>query len=157
MHTIKQAGENSRKKDDYLVAVKLLLRDGDKLLITHDIFGQWDIPGGRIREDQFKTPIEDILRDKVIEELGPDIKYELGDIKATFRVERAEAGRGGEAVRIFGIGYEAKYLGGEVKLGEHHDKCEWVNIKTVNLSNYTSPAGWVEQLGEYQREVNNNG
>ncbi len=31
-------------KDLYFVAVKLLLRDGDKLLITHDIFGVWDLP-----------------------------------------------------------------------------------------------------------------
>ncbi len=104
-----KAREQSMAKDEYLVAVKLLLRDGDKLLITHDVFGQWDIPGGRIRRDQFETSLEDILDGKIKEELGIELEYELGEIKATFRVEREEAGRAGSKVRIFGLGYEAKY------------------------------------------------
>lgn len=153
-HTIKQAAENSWMKDEYLVAVKLLLRDGDRLLITHDIYGQWDVPGGRIRKDQFKMPLEDILKTKVAEELGSSITYEITGIKATFRVEREEVGREGEVVRIFGIGYEANLTSGEVELGEYHDKFEWINIKTADLSEYASPSGWVEQLADYQMSVN---
>jgi hypothetical protein len=38
------------EKDLYYVAVKLFLRNENKLLITHDIFGDWDLPGGRIRK-----------------------------------------------------------------------------------------------------------
>jgi len=139
----------SRAKDSYFVAVKLLLRDGDKLLITHDIFGAWDIPGGRIRDDQFETKLEDVLAGKVAEELGKDLKYELEGIKTTFRVEREEAGLDGKKVRIFAVGYEAKYLGGDIKPGDHHDKYEWIDLKTVDLKEYASPGGWVEQLGAY--------
>lgn len=153
MHTVEQAGKNSRQKDNYLVAVKLLLRDGDKLLVTHDIYGQWDIPGGRIRKDQFNTPMEQILHDKIFEELGNEIKYELGEVKATFRVEREEVGRGGEVVRIFGVGYEAKYLGGHIELGDVHDKYEWIDLTSVNLEDYKTKSGWVHLLDEYVESV----
>ncbi|HSH31916.1 MAG TPA: hypothetical protein VK963_04595 [Candidatus Saccharimonadales bacterium] len=34
-------------KDLYYVAVKLFLLDDGKLLITYDIFGPWDLPGGQ--------------------------------------------------------------------------------------------------------------
>ena len=143
------AAKQSMAKDEYLVAIKLLLRDGDKLLITHDTFGQWDLPGGRIRRDQFDTPIEEVLSGKILEELGPDLAYQLGEIKTTFRIERSEVGRGDEKVRIFGVGYEAKYLNGDITLGEFHDRFEWINIKTVNLADYSSVSGWVEKLDDY--------
>ena len=136
-----KAAKASLAKDEYLVAVKLLLRDGDKLLITHDKFGQWDIPGGRIRRDQFTTPLEVILAEKVVEELGSQVKYELHNVKTTFRVERDEVGREAEKVRIFGLGYEAKYLSGNISLGEWHDIYEWIDLKSVNLEDYRTGSG----------------
>lgn len=145
--------KQSMAKDEYLVAVKLLLRDGDKLLITHDTFGQWDLPGGRIRRDQFTTPLEEVLSGKITEELGADLKYELGDIKTTFRVEREEVGRGCEKVRIFGLGYEARYLGGEITLGEFHDMYESIDINSVNLEDYKSTTGWVHLLSDYVEKI----
>jgi 8-oxo-dGTP pyrophosphatase MutT (NUDIX family) len=149
-----KARKQSLAKDEYLVAVKLLLRDGGKLLITHDTFGQWDLPGGRIRKDQFATPLEEVLAGKIAEELGSDLKYQLGGIKTTFRVEREEAGRAGEKVRIFGLGYEAKYLGGEITLGEFHDKFEWIDLALVNLDDYKTESGWVHLLEDYRKNTN---
>lgn len=144
----------SEAKDWFFVAVKVLLRDGDKLLITHDIFDAWDIPGGRIRSDQFDEPLESILDGKIRVELGSDVKYELGNIKTTFRVDRnTEVGHNGKPVHIFGVAYEATYLGGEVTLGEYHDKYEWIDLKTADLSKYASHGGWVEKLADYQKTV----
>jgi hypothetical protein len=148
-----KAREQSLAKDEYLVAVKLLLRDGDKLLITHDTFGQWDLPGGRIRRDQFDVPLEEVLSGKITEELGNELKYQLGDIKTTFRVEREEVGRNGDKVRIFGLGYEAVYLGGDILLGEFHDKYEWIDLKSVDLENYKTDSGWVHLLLPYQESI----
>jgi hypothetical protein len=150
MKNEEKAKKQSLAKDEYLVALKLLLLDGDKLLITHDTFGQWDLPGGRIRRNQFDVPLEDILIGKISEELGKDLKYQLGDIKTTFRVEREEFGRGGSKVRIFGLGYEAEYLGGEISLGEFHDRHEWIDLKTVDLKNYKTESGWVHLLEKYR-------
>ena len=138
-------------KDLYFVAVKLLLRDGDKLLITHDIFGSWDIPGGRIKKDEFEAPLESVIERKINEEIGPDVKYEVGEVKVFFRHERKEM-KIGELVRIFAIGYEGKYLGGEITLGDHHDKYEWVDVKSFKPESYFT-GGWLKGLEEYLSKV----
>lgn len=138
-------------KDLYFVAVKLLLRDGEKLLITHDIFGAWDIPGGRIKKDEFEAPLESVIERKIKEELGVEVKYKLGQPKVFFRHERKEQ-RLGEMVRIFAIGYEAEYLGGEIQLGNHHDKFEWVNVNTFLPEDYFT-GGWLKGLEEYLIEI----
>ena len=65
------------EKDLYFVAVKLFLRDGSKLLITHDIFGDWDLPGGRIRKDEFNKPLESVIERKANEELGLLLKCKV--------------------------------------------------------------------------------
>lgn len=135
-------------KDLYFVAVKLLIRDGDKLLITHDIFGAWDLPGGRIKKDEFKTSLPSVIARKMQEELGSDFKYSFGEPTVFFRVEREEHGLDNKMVRIFGIGYEASYKGGEIQLGDHHDQYEWVDIKTFKPENYFVD-GWLEGVREY--------
>jgi len=142
--------KDSTQKDMYHVAVKLLLRDGDKLLITHDIFKSWDLPGGRIKKDEFEKPLEGVIERKMNEELGGDVRWELGQPTVFFRVEREEPVMG--TVRIFAVGYEAKYLGGEIKLGEHHDKMEWVDVNTVKPEEYFE-GGWLSGVQEYLGKV----
>jgi 8-oxo-dGTP pyrophosphatase MutT (NUDIX family) len=137
-------------RDLYFVAVKILLRDGDKLLITHDIFGQWDIPGGRIQKHEFKSPLEDVLQRKILEEIG-DVQYELGEPRVFFRVERFEHSSQ-SMVRIFAVGYEAQYKGGDVKLGEHHDTYEWVDVRTFDPGDYFEN-GWLTGIKEYQSKL----
>ena len=136
------------EKDLYFVAVKLFLLNNDQLLITHDIFGAWDLPGGRIRKDEFDKPLESVIKRKVKEELGKNVKYSLGAQKVFFRVKRHEHGLNGQEVKIFGIGYEANYLGGEISLGDHHDKMEWVDLSTFKPESYFS-GGWLTGVQEY--------
>lgn len=94
-------------KDLYFVAVKLLVRDGNKLLITHDIFGDWDLPGGRIKKDEFNASLPSVIQRKMQEELGEDFTYTVGEPQVFFRVERKEHNLDNKKVRIFAIGYEA--------------------------------------------------
>lgn len=137
-------------KDVYFVAVKILIRDGDKLLIVHDVFDTWELPGGRIKKDELTIPIENIIERKVREELGQYVKYRLGEPKAFFRLERPEADL--EKVRIFAIGFEADYLGGEIILGECHDKFEWVDVKTFDpLARQDN--GWMRGVKEYLEKI----
>ncbi len=135
-------------KDLYFVAVKLLIRDGNKLLITHDIFGVWDLPGGRIKKDEFKASLPSVIERKMEEELGSEFKYSVGPPAVFFRVEREEHGLNNQRVRIFAVGYEALYEGGEVQLGKHHDRYEWVDIDTFNPDEYFLD-GWLEGVQEY--------
>ncbi len=144
---------SSSEKELYFVAVKVFLRDGQKLLITHDIFGAWDLPGGRIRKDEFEKPLEQVLERKIREELGPEVKYKLGEPNDIFfRVERQEAGLNNKTVRIFAIGFDAEYLGGKVGLGDHHDQKEWVDVKTFEPEKYFT-GGWLTGVQEYLATV----
>ncbi len=134
-------------KDVYFVAVKLLLRDGNKLLITHDVFDAWDLPGGRLKAYEFDKPLDTVIKRKVHEELGEEVNYVLGEPKVFFRVERFEK-EVNMKVRIFAIGYEAQYKGGNIVLGKNHDKYEWVNVKTFQPETLFD-GGWLRGIQEY--------
>ena len=139
----------STDKDTYFVAVKLFLRQGDQLLITHDIFGSWDLPGGRLNPDEFHKPLSDVVKRKMDEELGSDVSYVVGEPLVFFRVERQERGR---AVRIFAIGYEATYEGGKISLGKHHDQMKWVDVEIFKPEDYFK-GGWLLGVQEYLEKV----
>lgn len=138
-------------KDVYFIAVKALIRDGDKLLITHDIFKSWDIPGGRIKKDEFQKPLTDVLKRKLSEELGDDITYEIGDVVTTFSVERNEVGIDTNA-RIFAVGYEVRFIDGTINLGENHDMYEWVDINDFEPSSKLKD-GWEKGLASYLKRA----
>jgi 8-oxo-dGTP pyrophosphatase MutT (NUDIX family) len=135
-------------KDTYFVAVKAFLEREGKLLILRDKFGDWDLPGGRIKPDEFEVPLEDILRRKMWEELGEGIRYELGRPVVFMRHERVEETPEKPTVRIFAIGYEVKFTGGEVRLSPAHTELQWVNVKTFKPEEYFS-GGWLKGVKEY--------
>ncbi len=135
-------------KDLYFVAIKVFLRDGNKLLIIHDIFGDWDLPGGRIKKDEFNTSLELVLNRKMKEEIGEEVEY--GEPKQNgifFRVERLEYGIN-QNVRIFAVGYDAEYKGGEVTLGKHISDFKWVDINNFNPKEYFR-GGWLRGVEDY--------
>lgn len=135
-------------RDLYYVAVKVLLVKDGKFFIFKDKFGDWDLPGGRIRKDEFETPMEEVIARKMREELGDEITYAIGKPIVFFRHERSEADRGGETVRIFGIGYEATLTGGKIKMSDLHTQSEWVDIKTFDPKPYFT-GGWLKGVEEY--------
>jgi len=137
-------------KDLYFVAVKVFLRDGTKLLITKDRFGAWDLPGGRLREMDFLTSLEEVVARKVKEELGEFVTYKLAMPTVFMRHERDEilSDGGSEKRRIFALGYEAEYLGGDIKLGQNHELYEWVDVNDFIPENYFT-GGWLSGVKEY--------
>jgi len=138
-------------KDVYFVAVKVFLEDdAGRFLIVKDRFGDWDIPGGRLKENEFSVALEAVIERKVKEELG-DIHYELGEPTVFMRHERDEILPDGkkEKRRIFAIGYMAKYIGGQIKLGKNHEKFGWVGIDTFKPEDYFS-GGWLAGIKEFQ-------
>ena len=137
----------SDPKDLYYVAVKVFLEDKGKLFIFKDKFGDWDLPGGRIRKEEFETPLDAVIKRKMSEEIGNEVQYEIGKPIVFFRHERTEASSG-QQVRIFAVGYEANFLGGEIKLSEIHTQSEWVDIATFKSEDYFT-GGWLKGVQEY--------
>lgn len=140
-------------KDTYFVAVKVFLRKGEELLILKDSFGCWDLPGGRIKTDEFETPLEDIIKRKMSEELGDDIKYSIGKPVVFMRHQREEQVEGNPTVRIFAIGYEGMYEDGDIKLSPRHTEMKWVDVKTLRPEDYFI-GGWLKGVQGYLK-VNN--
>lgn len=135
-------------KDTYFVAVKIFLEKDGKFLILKDSFGDWDLPGGRIKRDEFETKLEDVIARKMFQEVGREVAYELGKPLLFMRHERVEASEGNPTVRIFAIGYSALWKEGEVSLSERHTELLWADPKTFNPENYFK-GGWLKGVQEY--------
>jgi hypothetical protein len=140
-------------KENWFVAVKILLRKGDELLVLRDIFGDGDIPGGRLRKDDFETPLLEVLKRKVTEEVGPDISYTITyeNPVCTFRHERFEVGSG-EVRRIFALGFEALYERGAIETGDYIESHTWIDLRTAQLSDYLE-GGWLKGVEEYVQKL----
>lgn len=138
-------------KDLYFVAVKIFLEDKEgKFLIIKDKFGDWDIPGGRLRENDFETSFAEIIDRKLKEELGDNIKYDIKEPIVFMRHERNEILVSGEKEkrRIFAIGYRANLLDGNIILGKNHEKYEWVDKNNFVPEKYFT-GGWLKGVKEY--------
>lgn len=143
------ADQGIAQKDTYFVAVKVFLEKNGKLLIFKDKFDCWDLPGGRIKKNEFETSLPDIITRKMSEELGDELKYEVEDRpEILMRHERVEAAPGNPTVRIFGIGYRAEWQSGEPKLSEAHTEMLWVDLKTFKPADYFT-GGWLKGVQEY--------
>jgi ADP-ribose pyrophosphatase YjhB (NUDIX family) len=141
------------QKDTYFVAVKIFLERDGKFLVMKDNFGDWDLPGGRIRRDEFEVPLESIIARKMSQEVGPQVKYEIGKPLLFMRHERVEAAPGNPTVRIFAIGYSATWKSGEPKLSERHTEILWADPKTFKPEDYFK-GGWLKGVKEYM-EIRN--
>ncbi|MBY0538747.1 hypothetical protein K2P47_05125 [Patescibacteria group bacterium] len=140
-------------KENWFVAVKILLRKGNELLVLRDTFGEGDIPGGRLRKDDFETPLLEVLKRKVTEDIGSDVSYKIihQNPVCTFRHERFEVGSG-ENVRIFALGFEAEYESGEIITGEYIESHTWIDLRTAQLSDYLE-GGWLKGVEEYVQKL----
>ena len=135
-------------KDTYFVAVKVFLEQGGKLLILKDNFGDWDLPGGRIKKDEFEVPLEQITKRKMTEELGGEANYTIVKPAVFMRHARQEAVAGNPTVRIFAVGYQAILDSGEIKLSPRHTEMKWVDMKTFKPEDYFT-GGWLKGVKEY--------
>ncbi|MDP1706882.1 MAG: NUDIX domain-containing protein [bacterium] len=136
------------EKDVYFVAVKIFLEKDGKLLILKDSFGEWDLPGGRIKKDEFEISLDQIIKRKMSEELGDDINYKIGKPIVFMRHQRIEQSPGNPTVRIFAVGYEGVLESGEIKLSERHTEMLWVDPKNFQPEKYFT-GGWLKSVQEY--------
>lgn len=138
---------SNQEKDTYFVAVKLFLEKDGQLFIFKDKWGDWDLPGGRIKTDEFNVPLEKIIARKMKEELGNDVQYSLGSPVVFMRHERQET-QTNQTARIFAIGYQAGLESGEPKLGNHHVEMKWVDTDSFKPEEYFK-GGWLKGVQEY--------
>jgi 8-oxo-dGTP diphosphatase len=124
------ANENTNKTHaTYNVGLKILLKKGHQYLFLTDAFGKHlDLPGGRIDENEQTTPLVEVIKREVSEEIGNKIAYMLG--KPIFQFRRHFESKN---LRIFHTIYEAEYLSGEIQLSDEHCHFQWLDQKQILL------------------------
>lgn len=111
------------------VSLKILLSNGEKVLLTKGFEGDIDLPGGRIEVGEEETPLEDIIVREVKEELGQDVEFRLGPPLFVNRVFRRVDKR-----LIFVVVFDAKYISGNITLSDEHKSYEWVDRESYRVS-----------------------
>lgn len=139
--------------DLYQVTQKLLVvNDQNQLLVlTPVVHPHWyGFPGGRLDIQEFEVDLKECMHREIKEELGDDVKldisyqpFEIGRIRLWNKVIKASSYR-----KVLVIYYEAKYLGGEIKLSDEHSEYKWVDIKTFDPTDKFKP-GMVKVVEEW--------
>lgn len=139
------------QKETYFIAVKVFLEKAGQFLILKDNFGDWDLPGGRIKKDEFYASLDQVVKRKMSEELGTSITYTVEEKPSIFmRHERVEAAPGNPTVRIFALGYIAQLESGEIHLSPRHVEMQWVDRSTFRPDKYFK-GGWLNGVKDYLR------
>ena len=118
-----------QKQAVFQISVKILMRDGNKILLTRAQKGDIDLPGGRIDTGEEMIPFGDTIAREVREELGESVKFRLGPVLFVHHVGYVQ-----EEGWVLNIVFDAEYISGDIKLSEEHISYEWVNGKIYELA-----------------------
>ncbi len=147
--------------DFYQVSLKLIIKnkEGETLILkaAHkgSYVGFYDLPGGRIKINEFQTAFEKLLSREVREELGEKVKINVSfkPVAIGRHLIPAALIKKPDDIHVLYIFFEAKYLGGKILLSKEHVSKSWVDIHKVKLDKYFK-SGILEGIKMY---LNNNG
>ena len=116
---------------NFNIGVKAVITDEDKLLIVkHRTKGFWDVPGGRIDDDE---TIEETLRREIGEELPTATEVEIGDILHARRMPGVTFPDGaGLALLMYQV--SAKFPVGEIAVSDEHSEARWATLREATAT-----------------------
>lgn len=118
----------------FQVGLKILLRKGSRVLLLrmNDDDKRLDLPGGRIDNVEYRTPLDKIIAREVREELGLKApQYTLG--KPLFHFRRMRRQKDAHPKFVFLAVYDAEWISGEVKISDEHSAYEWFDPRKDSL------------------------
>lgn len=131
------------QNDFYQVSLKLILKNTNNeiLILKSDSKGSYagfyDLPGGRINVDEFTTPIEEIIRREVREELGNiDFKSNFKPVSIGRHLLPASMNKSGQDLHILYIFFEGEMIDGHVSISNEHEGFQWFDFKDKDLNTY---------------------
>jgi len=119
------------------VSLKIILKDkqGKTLILKTEknssLNGFYDLPGGRIRENEVKLPVIKILKREIKEELGSSIVYKV--IERPISIGRHKNLKKEDVLWIF---FTAEFKRGKIVLSDEHIGYDWVKITKANYKKY---------------------
>lgn len=122
--------------EKYQVSLKaILVDDAGRVLALNERIGgayegYYDIPGGRIDESEFTLPFVDIIHREVEEELGPEMRFTIGD--APVALGRHESREG---FRVLYVYFEGKVEQADVAMtiSKEHAGWAWLDLSKKPL------------------------
>ena len=113
------------QKEDELFCVgqkAFIGRDGQVLVLNDPIEGL-DFPGGKIQQGE--TGFSESLKREVREETGLEI--EVGEPFTVWYNEFRDPRHRNYGKKVYLVGFRCRYVSGEIKLSDEHDKYHWVS------------------------------
>lgn len=135
----------------FYVGLKAFIGKNGRLLVVReseefDEGGMWELPGGRIGNDESENTFHSVLLREVNEECG-DVEIRIGEIIGVFRRRFAN----GEWVIL--VGYDCDYISGEISLSEEHCEYKWIGPEDVDGCVFVN--GYKEAVVDYfRRSIN---
>ncbi len=122
--------------DYYQISLRVIMKNNQgeilalKCPTTGSFAGFYDFPGGRINKQEFKTPLINILKREIKEEIG-NIKYKLSNQPVAVGRHLLQSKFSGlkKDQHVLYLFFEAKYIQGEIKISPEHTGYQWINMK----------------------------
>ena len=116
------------------IGQKAFIEKDGELLILHDPQIGFDLPGGKVFENE--TDLTTSLQREVCEETELTIEVGKPFFTWLFTIPLNSGHRSAGKI-IFNVGYNCKYKSGEIKLSSEHDYYKW-----INKDNYKQFVDW---------------
>jgi 8-oxo-dGTP pyrophosphatase MutT (NUDIX family) len=129
LHPNLEKGMKTPKQALFQVSLKILLRSGQKVLLTRGSKKDIDLPGGRIDVGEENAAFEDVIAREIREELGADVRFHLGAVLFVHHLGYTK-----NEGSILNVVFEAQYISGDIKLSEEHISYEWVDRRLYQFS-----------------------
>jgi 8-oxo-dGTP diphosphatase len=145
----------SKEKDLCQISLKLLLKNtSGKILALKAVprgsyAGFYDLPGGRVDTDEFKTNFADIVSREIAEELG-NVQYKLTPKIIAYgrHIIPPYLTKTGKETHVLYLFFGAKFLGGEIKTSDEHAGYDWLDLKNIEPAKYFT-SGLLEGVKMY--------
>jgi len=130
------------EKDSYQISLKVILRNSlNEILIlkapnTGNFADYYDLPGGRINDNEFDVNLLEIIKREIAEELGNVDVVVFDKPVALGRTLSLKLDANGKRIRVLYIIFEAEYKGGDIIISEEHTGYKWVNLEKIKLEDY---------------------
>lgn len=126
----------------YHVSLKIVLKNkkGQILILKmppkSSMAGYFDLPGGRIRELEWRRPFAQIIRREIREEVGREARYKLREVPVAISRHFYFSKKYNREQHLFWVFLEATYEGGKIRVSSEHYGYLWADINKRNLKKY---------------------